>query len=106
MEKTIKVFGRRRYTKQGHKAFYAYSYTKDGKIFFRVKFRQECHNIPTGGGYYLLTIDTSKVTIQHFADHPEWNAVIWLEDIVNCKADTESNEAMQKKALEEVSELF
>lgn len=105
MEKTMKIFGREQRTSEGKK-FYTYTYTKDGKTFFKVKFKMGCSNIPTGKGYYLITINKEELSLQKFKNHPEWNSVIWIDNIIKCVADEESNNKRSAKMLEEIDNLF
>lgn len=106
MTKTIRVFGRKKFTKEGHKPFCNYTYTKDGKTFYRVKFNRTCNNTPTGSGYYLLTVDTKNLTLQHFSKHPEWNIVIWIADIDKCEVDSKSNEELAQKKIDELNDIL
>lgn len=76
MEKTIRVYAVERKASNGSK-FMSFS-CLGGDDWYSVKFTRNVASgkLPTENGYYLMTVDNSKVNISHKGDYP----ALWVDD--------------------------
>lgn len=104
--KTIRVFGREITRKDGKK-FTSYSYTNDGKKFYRVKFTQECENRPSKTGYVLMTVNTKDVSVQKPVKNDTYQTwYLWIKNVVSYQADEEHIAEMDAKRVQEVIDIL
>lgn len=112
--KTIRIYGAEKTTQgENKKKFIKWSYTKDGKTFYEVKFTSECA-IPSKRGYYLLTINPKKVNIKVTKTKTYYNEetdslidikpndIMWVQEIINIVPDKEYEAELEKKRLDDV----
>ena len=111
MEKTIRIFGKEKTVEnEGKKnTFVSFSYTKDGKTFYQVKFNQECENVPKKAGYWLITIDTEDVSKQRGKINSNGNKnndILWISNIISKKKDEEYERQVADNRAKELEEIL
>lgn len=107
---TMRVFAKARKNSKG-KEFLTYSFTKDGKKFYDVRFRQsiDTHNIPHNVGYWLLTIPKGQANIKKATPDENgklWNDIIWVKECVKCVEDEEYEKKREQERNQEVDDLL
>lgn len=102
---TISVFGKTIKTASG-KSFTKYSYTKDGKKFFRIAFKKTAYGFPTSQtGYLKVTFDKELVgkakegETRYVGDKVyKDNDTIYLDGKIEFSVDEEKNQQSKEKA--------
>lgn len=107
MVKTIRIFGRERKDNDGKK-FVVYSYTKDGKTFYQLKFRKECTMLPKETGYWLIEVDTNDCQVQRMKANKDFkpNDILWIKNITSVKRDSAYEEVIRAAREQEIEDLF
>lgn len=111
MEKTIRIFGKEKTVGEGDKKqkFISFSYTKDGKVFYQVKFNQTCDNVPKTEGYWLITLDSEDVSIKKVKPNENGfknNDILWIANISKKVKDTVYEEEVAKRKRQEVEDVL
>ncbi len=104
MEKIIRIYGKDAQTLDGN-SYVRFSYTKDGKEFFDVKFNRTCEQMPTSKGYWLVTVMSEDCDIRK-GKNKNSNRVLWIRQIVNLKKDKEYEEFRNSIKQSEVNILL
>lgn len=105
MEKTLNIYGKEYVSKSGQK-FVAYSYTKDGKKFYRIKFRRDCNSIPNLKGYISLVVDSDYVSIQRAEKGSKLNDILWIGKVLNYAINETKNEERSERLKKEIEDLL
>lgn len=105
---TIRIFGKEVKCKKSDNKFNKYTYTKDGKEFFEVKFTKECKIQPTGTGYILLDLLPEDCGIKKVKGEKDkkYNSILFIRNCSNIRIDKEYEEEMKVKKLEEVKSVL
>lgn len=89
--------------------FLSYSFTKNGKKFYDVKFRKEVRELPTGSGFWLVSVPKGMCNISKAKPDKKghiWNDVIWVQEVVSCVRDEKYEKAREDEKQQELDELF
>lgn len=104
MEKVITIYGKE-YKKEG-RSFIAYTYTKNGEKYYRVKFTKNCLR-PQIKGYVNLVIDDECVSIQRAKSGEEkLGDILWIRKTIDSYENEEKNRQSKEKLRKEIEELF
>lgn len=104
MEKTILIYGREKVTKDGRK-FMTYSYVHNDK-WYEVKFTRKCEIRPMNKGYYDLTIDTDKVSIEKSTRNEKEYLILWIRELKSFVANEIKNKELQEKREKALADVF
>lgn len=111
MEKTIRIYGKEKTVENEGKKnkFVSFSYTKDGEVFYQVKFNQDCENVPKQAGYWLITVDTEDVSKQKGklnSNGNKNNDILWIRNIIKKSKDEEYEKAVAEKRSKEIEDIL
>lgn len=107
IEKIIRVYGREVQLKDGG-SFVKFSYTKDGKTFYDVKFNKGCDQMPTSRGYWLITVLSEDVNVQRVKHEKgvRTNDILWIKQVQDLKKDKVYEEVKNSIKQSEVNALL
>ena len=100
----LKVFGKEFTTKEGKK-FIRYSYTRDGKVFYDVKFNRTCPYVPNLKYYVNIELQLDDISIQKENKKENKNHIMWIKNFESV-VQAEEDDKWKEKRLEELKELL
>ena len=107
MEKTIRIYAKQVKTEKVN--FLRFSYTKDGKKYYDVKFMQGSA-MPTESGYWLLTVDLNDVNTakgkKREGSKYEPNDVLWVKRAISLKKDVDFEKQRKEERLTALADLL
>lgn len=107
----IRVFGKERTRESGEK-FVVYSYTPNGKVWYKVAFTKDCSTQPKKTGYYKLVVNPFALSIKEgrLITTPEKtykeNDTLFISDVISFKEDTEYTKVLEAKKREKVEDML